>query len=138
MTAPVSKPYAPMAYQTTGACRRSIVNGSALRLRDGEPMDKKRQDAINEQINADAPTYYANALALAVSPFDVSFTFGLRATTDTILPQARIMMSLEHALVMLMIARRTLREHQAQTGVAIQIPPSVMRDLQLDEETPLW
>ena len=47
-------------------------------------------------------------------------------------------MSLEHAMVMTMVMRRILREHVHRTGVSPKVPDEVMRDLQLDEEEPLW
>lgn len=100
-------------------------------------MARSKDDQANEQINADVPTHYANSVAFAVSPFDVTLAFGLR-TGETISPQTKVIMSLEHAVVMLLIARRVLREHAKNNGVEIKIPESVMRDLQLDEEDPLW
>ena len=100
-------------------------------------LAKSKQDAIDEQLNADAPTVYSNAVALSASPYDLTFVFGLRIG-DTVQPQSRVVMSLEHAMVVLMITRRTLREHQRNTGVQIKVPDAVLRDLQLDEEDPLW
>ncbi len=100
-------------------------------------MATKKEDAAFEQVNADAPTYYTNAVALAVSPFDLTFAFGLR-TGAGIDPQAKIVMSLEHAMVMLLVTRRSLREHLTREGIEIKLPEAVMRELQLDEESPLW
>jgi len=99
---------------------------------------KSNDDNAQEQINAESPTYYANSVAFAVSPFDITFAFGQRTGDTAIQPQVRVIMSLEHALVMLLVARRALREHTSNTGIAIPLPKSVMRDLQLDEESPLW
>ena len=80
---------------------------------------------------------YSNSMALSISPFDVSLTFAERSGAD-VTPKVRVIMSLEHALVMLMVAKRSLREHVKRTGVEIRIPPEVMHDLQLDEEDELW
>ena len=98
---------------------------------------ESRQDPNIETFGADAPTFYANQVALGISPYDVSFMFGLR-TGERPQAQARIIMSLEHAVVMAMVLRRTLREHVKRTGVVPTVPKEVMRDLQLDEEEPLW
>ena len=97
----------------------------------------QKRDERADQLEAEAPTFYANTLAVGVSPYDVTLMFGLRAG-PTPTPQARIMMSLEHAVVMTMIMRRTLRELAKQEGIEPTVPKKVMRDLQLDEEEPLW
>jgi hypothetical protein len=83
------------------------------------------------------PSIYSNSMAMTITPFDVAFTFGIRSGAS-VTPQSRVIMSLEHAMVMLMVARRHLREHVKRTGVTVTIPPEVMHDLQLDEEQPLW
>jgi len=100
-------------------------------------VSASRQDPSVEALGAEAPTYYSNTLALGISPYDVSLMFSLR-TAERPEPQVRIIMSLEHAVVMTLILRRTLREHIKRTGVQPTVPPDVMRELQLDEEEPLW
>ena len=109
---------------------------SHARLRKGPHMPEEND--LN-QVMADepVPTAYANSMAMTITPFDVAFTFGLRSGS-TVVPQHRVIMSLEHAMVMLMVGRRHLREHIKRTGTSITIPPEVMHELQLDEEEPLW
>ncbi|MDP3939507.1 MAG: hypothetical protein Q8R92_15415 [Deltaproteobacteria bacterium] len=99
--------------------------------------DEKSREQTKALVSENVPSYYANAMALTITPFDVAFTYGIR-TGESLVSQARVIMSLEHAMVMLMVARRALREHVKRTGVSISIPPEVMRELQLDEEQPLW
>lgn len=100
-------------------------------------MSDEKQKAIDDALVAEVPTYYANNLAIGISPYDLSMIFGLRVRQQA-QPQARVIMSLEHAVVMTMILRRSLREHARGTGVTPTVPKDVMRDLQLDEEEPLW
>lgn len=100
-------------------------------------MPDEKKKALEEGLVAEIPTYYANSVAIGISPYDLSLIFGLRVRED-IQPQARLIMSLEHALVMTMVLRRSLREHVRSTGVTPKVPNQVMRDLQLDEEEPLW
>jgi hypothetical protein len=100
-------------------------------------MSDPKQDAADSLLRADVPTFYANSLGVGLSPYDFTLVFGLRVGDD-IQPQTRVIMSLEHALVMLMVGRRVLREHARANGVTPTLPQEVMRDLQLDEEDPLW
>ena len=100
-------------------------------------MADEKQKAIEDALGADVPTYYANTLAVGISPYDLSMIFGLRVRQEG-QPVARVIMSLEHALVMIMVLRRSLREHVRGTGVTPRVPDDVMRDLQLNEEEPLW
>lgn len=100
-------------------------------------MPDEKQKPIDDALVAEVPTYYANNLSIGISPYDLSMIFALRVRQQAE-PQARVIMSLEHALVMTMVLRRVLREHVRSTGVTPKIPQNVMRDLQLDEEEPLW
>jgi hypothetical protein len=97
--------------------------------------DRERQ--VRAALEADVPDVYSNTVMFAISPYDLTFMFGRRVGAQ-IRNEARVTMSLEHAVVMLMVARRTLREHVKRTGVQPSVPAEVMRELQLDEEAPLW
>ena len=98
----------------------------------------ERSRLLQEAISAsDLAEFYSNSLAMTISPFDVSFVFGRRVGSQ-VKNEARVTMSIEHAMVMLMVARRSLREHVNRTGITPSIPPNVLRELQLDEEEPLW
>lgn len=100
-------------------------------------MADERKRSAEEALRGEAPTYYANTVGIGISPYDLSLVFGLRIGEEP-QPQARIIMSLEHAVVMTMILRRSLREHVKNTGVQPTVPEAVMKDLQLTEEEPLW
>ncbi len=100
-------------------------------------MADPRKQSVEETIGGEAPTFYANTVGLGISAYDLTLMFG-QQIGETRQPQARVIMSLEHAMVMTMILRRSLREHVKSTGVTPTVPESVMRDLQLTEEEPLW
>lgn len=101
-------------------------------------MAADREKLIQDQVGADVPTNYANSLALAITPFDLSLIFGQRFGEQPPVPSTRVVMSHEHALVMLLILRRAMREHFKSTGTEPKIPESVLKELQLNEESPLW
>jgi hypothetical protein len=100
-------------------------------------MPEEKQTTMDQQLQADVPSYYANSVAVGISPYDLSMVFGLNIPNQ-VKSQARVVMSLEHAVVMVMVLRRVLREHVKRTGITPTVPGEVMRDLQLDEEEPLW
>lgn len=100
-------------------------------------MADARKRSVDETIGGEAPTFYANSVGLGISAYDLTLMFGQQIGENRE-PQARIIMSIEHAMVMTMIMRRSLREHVKSTGVNPTVPEAVMRDLQLTEEEPLW
>jgi hypothetical protein len=100
-------------------------------------MSDEKQAAWDQQLQADVPTCYANGVAVGISPYDLSMVFALNIGSQG-KSQTRVIMSLEHAVVMVMVLRRALREHIKRTGITPTVPGEVMRDLQLDEEEPLW
>lgn len=100
-------------------------------------MPDERKRSAEETLGGEAPTFYTNSVAVGISAYDLTLMFG-QQIGDSRQPQARVIMSLEHAMVMIMILRRSLREHVKTTGVNPTVPEAVMRDLQLSEEEPLW
>lgn len=100
-------------------------------------MPTKRDDVLEQQAKADVPTEYANNMAAQISPYDMSLVFGLRMG-DGVEPKFRVVMSLEHAMVMLMVLRRAMREHVKSSGVTLELPEALLREMQLNEESPLW
>ena len=100
-------------------------------------MADDKQERFQEDLSADVPTYYANSVSLGISPYDLTLVFGVRAGNQ-VKALIRMITSLEHAVVMTMVLRRSLREHTKMTGIEPKVPIEVMRDLQLDEEEPLW
>lgn len=100
-------------------------------------MGEERRKSSVEALSADVPTYYTNSMSVGISPYDVSVVFGVQ-TAESARTDVRIMMSLEHAVVMTMVLRRVLRENASRTGITPKVPDTIMRDMQLDEEETLW
>ena len=94
----------------------------------------------NEQSAPDAvgSARYANWVSYAVSPYDLTVTFGQRVADGPATQHTQVTMSLEHAVVMLMVGRRILREYCKQTGAEVKLPEALLKELQLNEESPLW
>jgi hypothetical protein len=82
------------------------------------------------------PGYYANAVQTAISPFDMTFIFsdqqpeiteaGVRTAQH---PVCAVKMSLEHAKVMAIILRKTLKEHEDTLGGPIALHPQMCQQL---------
>jgi len=88
--------------------------------------------------DADVPTFYSNTVGFGVSPYDLTITFGQRIADGPVTAQTRVIMSLEHAVVTLMVGRRILREYCKSSEVDVKLPAALLRELQLNEEEPLW
>ena len=81
------------------------------------------------------PEYYVDSFRLTSGAYGVTMTFGISPphpspgqptpAKDLVI----LRMSLEHAKVMAMVLRRNLKNHERQTGAAINLPPQLYAQL---------
>jgi hypothetical protein len=91
------------------------------------------------------PDIYCDTVSMVHSPFSVAFTFSLSPSTPSPLPgpgqpvaepQAIVRMSLEHAKMLAMMVRKTLKQYELEhLGDPIKVPAEVLRQLNLSEES---
>ena len=87
----------------------------------------------------DVPDIYTDQVSLSQSPWGISFTFSLSPSNPSVLggtppeTKAVVRMSLEHAKVMAMVLRKTLKQYELEhLGDPINIPRSVLDQFKLD------
>ena len=87
------------------------------------------------------PDVYSDQFNMAVSPYGVALTFLLTPSSPTPIqavtgdPQAVVRMSLEHAKVMSMVLRRSIKQYELETlGDHIRIPRGILGQLKLTED----
>jgi hypothetical protein len=88
-----------------------------------------------------APDIYADQFNMAVSPYGVALTFMLTPSNPTPIqvptgdPKAVVRMSLEHAKVMAMVLRRSIKQYELETlGDPVRVPRAILAQLKLSED----
>ena len=86
------------------------------------------------------PEYYVDSFRMSSGAFGVALTLGMRpphpepARPTGPKDLAIVRMSLEHAKVMAMIMRRTLKEYERGTGCVINLPAKLCNEMGLSLE----
>ena len=80
------------------------------------------------------PTFYANGANLLSGVYDFQIEFSL-ATTPTVPPigVARVHMSPQLAKILGRLIRRNVKTYEEQTGVEIQLPEEVVKQLNVGD-----
>jgi len=82
----------------------------------------------------DVPDIYCDQFTMAHNPYGVIVTFGLTSNMPNAqsmpVPQVVVRMSLEHAKVMAMVIRKTLKQYELEhLGDPIKIPQALAQQL---------
>jgi len=89
---------------------------------------------------SEVPEFYVDQFRVTWGAYGVAMTFGLTpphpAPGQPATPQdlVRIRMSLEHAKIMAMIMRKSLKAYERENGIEIGIPHKVYMDLGISPE----
>lgn len=81
------------------------------------------------------PEYYVDNFLLTSGVYGVAITLGIsppHSSPGQVVPAKDLVilrMSLEHAKVMTMVLKRNLKNHERQTGAAINLPPQLHTQL---------
>jgi len=90
------------------------------------------------ETTAEVPEYYVDSFRLSSGAFGVALTLGIRPPhPEPGRPPkdlAIVRMSLEHAKVMAMIMRRTLKDYERGTGCPINLPAKLCNEMGLSLE----
>lgn len=94
----------------------------------------------NPESAAEVSEYYVDSFRMSSGAFGVAITLGVRpphpepARPTGPRDVAVVRMSLEHAKVMAMIMRRTLKEYERGTGCTINLPAKLFNEMGLSLE----
>jgi len=86
---------------------------------------------------SETPEFYSDGIEVNLTmPWTVALTFSLKDTSKERkpLPQVTVRMSPEQAKISTMLLKRLLKNYEAESGAAINIPQGVYRQLGLPEE----
>ena len=83
---------------------------------------------------------YSDSFQFAVGPYGISLTLGTSPANSTpghiVQPKEHVVvrMSLEHAKVVAMVLRRTLKRYEMENGLEIALPPGLYTQLGIARE----
>ena len=82
------------------------------------------------------PEFYVDSTILQIGPYGALLDFGLRRSTveeDSLIPQVRIRMSIEHLWVVTKITDNLLQKYIDEVG-PLPLPAGLVKELGLEEE----
>jgi hypothetical protein len=89
---------------------------------------------------ASVPEYYVDSFRMTSGAYGLTITLGVsppHPSPGQVNPSKDLVMlrmSLEHAKVMTMVLRRNLKNHERQSGAAINLPPQLYTQLGIAAE----
>ena len=81
----------------------------------------------------DTPEHYIDAFRITISPYTAYFQFSVAdPASGRFKPMVVVRMSPEHAKVMAVILKRTLLNHETESGIEIPVNPQILKENEID------
>ena len=96
----------------------------------------QEQDVEEEVFEGEPIDLYADSFTLSASPYTVTIHFGIKLGPNATRSVANIRMSPEHAKMMAMLFKRSIKNVEAQFGIVWPIPEPLLaeKNLNLDRD----
>lgn len=99
-------------------------------------QEQQPKQPITEDWSQPPEEHFSDVFWIALNPWSVSITFGLRMATaqekDT--PKLRMRMPLQQAKALAVMLLRNVRQYEAKANVTIELPDQLLKDLDIPLE----